>query len=147
MVGISGAVTSVAFILLGAISDRVDRRLVYLFGSISLISAFFILEQLHSPTQSNLVWVYAILLGFGEGSRASLLTAVASDLFPGNALGAINGAVGAAFGVGAAILPWLAGLFYDLQGSYRTGFIVAVGAVIISTITLGLAPLFIRQNH
>jgi MFS family permease len=75
------------------------------------------------------------------------LTAVASDLFPGNALGAINGAVGAAFGVGAAILPWLAGWFYDMQGSYRTGFLVAAAAVIISTITLGFAPLFTRQNH
>ena len=88
------------------------------------------------------MFVYAIFLGIGEGSRSSLVTAVASDLFPGDALGAINGAVGAAFGMGAAVLPWLAGFLYDQQGSYTVGFIVAVGVVILSTISLWLAPHF-----
>lgn len=145
MIGVSGAITSVAFVLLGAISDRIDRRLVYLVGSFSLISAIFILEKLHSPGQSILVLVYAILLGFGEGSRASLVTAVASDLFPGNALGAINGAMGAAFGLGAAILPWLAGFLFDLQGNYTTGFMVTAGFVTISTLSFWYAPLFVRR--
>jgi MFS family permease len=147
MIGISGVVTSVAFILLGAVSDKIDRRLVYLFGSFSLISAIFILEKLDSPSQFFLVLTYAILLGIGEGSRASLVTAVASDLFPGNALGAINGAMGAAFGLGAALLPWLAGLLYDLQGNYITAFMITIGFVITSTISFRYAPLFARKNN
>jgi len=147
IVGFAGAVTSIAFILLGAISDRSDRRLIYLAGSFSLISAIIVLGRLHSPTQSAWLLVYAILLGFGEGSRSSLVTAVASDLFPGNALGAINGSVGAAFGIGAAILPWTAGLFYDLQGNYSTAFVITIGIVIVSTIALYLAPLFHRQQQ
>ena len=146
-VGISGVITSVAFILLGAISDRMDRRLVYLLGSISLISAIFILEMLNSFAYSWWLLVYAILLGIGEGSRSSLVTAVASDLFPGNSLGAINGAVGAAFGMGAAILPWLAGFLYDLQGNYTTGYLLTVGAIIISTFSLWLAPLLLRRSY
>ena len=146
-VGISGVITSVAFILLGAISDRMDRRLVYLLGSISLISAIFILEMLNSFAYSRWLLVYAILLGIGEGSRSSLITAVASDLFPGNSLGAINGAVGAAFGMGAAILPWLAGFLYDLQGNYTTGYLLTVGAIIISTFSLWLAPLPLRRSY
>lgn len=141
-IGFSGAITAMAFILLGALSDKIDRRLVYSLGSLSLIIAFFILDGLRVPGGLLLVFVYAIFLGFGEGSRASLVTAVASDLFPGDALGAINGAVGASFGMGAAILPWLAGLLYDLQGSYITGFVVSVGVVIISTFSLWLAPSF-----
>ena len=126
----------------GLRSDRIDRRLVYLFGSLSLISAFFIIDALRVPGGLYWVFVYAVLLGIGEGSRSSLVTAVASDLFPGDALGAINGAVGAAFGVGAAVLPWLAGFIYDQQNIYTTGFIVAVVVVIISTLSLWLAPVF-----
>jgi sugar phosphate permease len=140
-IGFSGVITAIAFILLGALSDKIDRRLVYLLGSLSLITAIFILDGLQLP--GGLLWVFIYA---GEGSRSSLVTAVASDLFPGDALGAINGTVGAAFGLGAAILPWLAGLNYDLQGSYTTGFIVAVGVVIISTLSLWLAPIFKSRN-
>lgn len=139
-VGFSGAMTSIAFILLGAISDKVDRRKIYILGSFSLILALVILGNLHSSSQSAWLLIYAILFGFGEGSRSSLVTAVASDLFPGNALGAINGAMGAAFGMGAAILSWLAGLLYDLQGTYTLAFLITAGVVIISTIAIWLAP-------
>lgn len=145
-IGFSGAITALAFILLGALSDRIDRRLVYVFGSLSLIMAYFIINGLRVPGALWWVFIYAILLGIGEGSRSSLVTAVTSDLFPGDALGAINGAVGAAFGMGAAILPWLAGFLYDQQGSYTNGFIVAVGVVIISTLSLWLAPIFKSLN-
>ncbi len=147
MIGFSGVITSLAFILLGVLSDKIDRRLIYMFGSLSLIAAIFILGGLRNSEQSIWVLAYTILLGVGEGSRASLVTAIASDLFPGNALGAINGAVGASFAVGAAILPWLAGLLYDLQGNYTTAFIVSVGAVMISTFSLWLAPILLRQNR
>jgi MFS family permease len=145
-IGFSGAVTALAFILLGALSDRIDRRLVYSLGSLSLITAYFIIDGLQITRGLFWIFFYAVLLGIGEGSRSSLVTAVASDLFPGDALGAINGAVGAAFGMGAAILPWLAGLLYDRQGIYTNGFIIAVGAVIISTLSLWLAPYFKARN-
>ena len=146
VIGFSGAVTAIAFILLGVLSDKMDRRFIYLLGSLSLLMAIFILDGLQAHGQSTWVYVYAILLGIGEGSRASLVTAVASDLFPGDTLGAINGAVGASFAMGAAILPWLAGWLYDLQGSYTTGFTVSVGAVMVSTISLWLAPVFKPHN-
>jgi MFS family permease len=136
VVGFSGVFAALAFILLGSISDKIDRRLLYMLGSFCLIGAIFLLGILDTPDQVEIVWVYAVLLGFGEGSRASMVTAVASDLFPGKALGAVNGAVGAFFAIGAAIMPWLAGLFFDLQATYRTGFIIAAGTVIVSTITL-----------
>lgn len=141
-IGFSGAITAIAFILLGALSDKIDRRLVYLLGSLSLITAIFILDRLRIPGGLWLVFLYAILLGFGEGSRSSLVTAVASDLFPGDELGAINGAVGACFGLGAAVLPWLAGMLYDQQGIYTNGFFIAVGVVLLSTFSLWLAPQF-----
>lgn len=146
VVGFSGAFAALAFILLGSISDKIDRRLLYVLGSICLIGAIFLLGILGTPEQGEILWVYAVLLGFGEGSRASLVTAVASDLFPGKALGAVNGAVGAFFAIGAAIMPWLAGLFFDLQATYRTGFIIAAGTVIISTITLWWAT-SIKMNN
>jgi MFS family permease len=146
VVGLSGAITAMAFIILGAISDKVDRRIIYALGSLSMILAMFILNALQSPEHSVFVFAYAIFMGLGEGSRSSLVTAVASDLFPGNALGAINGAVGAFFGMGAAIIPWLAGLIFDLQGDYSLSFLIAALAVVISTLSLWIAPNFLHRH-
>ena len=76
----------------------------------------------------------------GEGSRSSMVTAVASDLFPGEALGAIIGTIGAAFGIGAAFFPWLAGWLFDQQGNYSLGFIIASIGILISSFSLILSP-------
>ncbi len=65
-----------------------------------------------------------------EGSRSSQVTAIVSDLFPGRAVGAITGAMGAAFGAGAAIFPWLAGWPYDRSSDYHTAFTVTVLAIV-----------------
>jgi MFS family permease len=69
-----------------------------------------------------------------------LITAIASDLFPGQALGAVNGAVGSAFGLGAAVFPWLAGTLFDRSGSYLLPFSIAAAAVLLSTISLWFTP-------
>jgi MFS family permease len=146
IIGVSGLVTAIAFILWGALSDRVDRRIVYMLGSISLLTAILILNQL-PPPGGSILWLgaYALLLGIGEGSRASLVTSIASDLFPGPALGAVNGTMGAAFGLGAALFPWLAGRLFDLNGAYTSAFLVAGIAVVISGMLLFQATRLARM--
>lgn len=146
IVGFSGAVTAVAFVVVGALSDRIGRRVAYALGSACLLGAVAILANLQVRHSPSWLVVYAIMLGFGEGSRSSLVTAVASDLFPGNALGAVNGAVGSAFGAGAAVFPWLAGWLFDLSGTYRVAFTVAAGAISVSMVAMWLTP-FVAQNR
>ena len=139
MIGLTGGITAVSFIVWGALSDRLGRRVVYALGSLCMLGAITILGSVASFSSPHILLVYALLLGLGEGSRSSLVTAVASDIFPGNALSTVNGAVGAAFGAGAAFFPWLAGWLFDLSGSYKTAFQIGSGAVLISLITLWLA--------
>jgi MFS family permease len=140
IIGLSGAITAVAFVLFGALSDRIGRRVAYALGSLCLLTAIAILAGLRGVDQAPWLFVYVLMLGLGEGSRSSLITAVASDLFPGKALGAINGSVGAAFGVGAALFPWLAGYLFDNFGAYTIAFFAAGVAIVISTLALWLAP-------
>jgi len=139
IIGLTGAVTIFAFIFWGGLSDRIGRRWAYLLGSICLLAAIGLLANL--PANGTTTWLilYALMLGLGEGSRSSLITAVASDLFPGDALGAVNGAVGSAFGAGAALFPWLAGRIYDQSASYTLAFQLAAVAILISTSALWLA--------
>lgn len=140
VIGISGAITAVAFVIWGALSDRIGRRAAYALGSLCLLTAVAILASLRGEHQTPWLFLYVLMLGLGEGSRSSLITAVASDLFPGRALGAINGSVGAAFGVGAALFPWLAGYMFDNFGAYTIAFGAAGVAIVVSTLSLWLAP-------
>lgn len=140
VIGFSGAVTAAAFVLFGALSDRIGRGPAYGLGSICLLGAIVLLSGLGSGQARGWLALYALLLGLGEGSRSSLVTAVASDLFPGRSMGAINGAVGAAFGLGAAFFPWFAGRLFDYNGAYSTAFAIAGLAVLVSTAALWLAP-------
>lgn len=150
IVGMAGAITAVSFVFFGNLSDRVGRQWAYTLGSFCLLGALGMLGSLHYlatwgwPPQ--VLWGYAILAGMGEGSRSSLVTAVASDLFPGKALGAINGTVGAAFGLGAALFPWLGGALFDRSGDYRLALVVAAAGVLLSTWALWLAPRVARHR-
>ncbi|MCP4416455.1 MAG: MFS transporter [Chloroflexi bacterium] len=139
IIGLTGGITAVSFVVWGILSDRFGRQGVYALGSFCLLGAIGILGSVASFSSPNILFVYALLLGLGEGSRSSLVTAVASDIFPGNALSTVNGAIGAAFGAGAAFFPWLAGWLFDFSGSYKTAFQIGSGAVLISLIALWLA--------
>lgn len=146
IIGLTGAITTLAFIFWGGLSDRIGRRFAYLLGSLCLLAAIVILGNLQGTESSGWLFGYALMLGLGEGSRSLLVTAVASDLFPGNALGAVNGAVGSAFGAGAALFPWLAGRIFDQSGSYTTAFQLAMVAILISTVAFWLAPTLAQKK-
>lgn len=148
-IGLAGLITAMAFILSGALSDRIGRVPAYALGGVSILVSLYLLGNLDSESPAWILWLYAIGLGLGEGSRSSLVTAAMSDLFPGEALGVLNGAVGSAFGAGAALFPWLAGYLYDRSDSYVTALWLAGLMVIVSVVSLFLASRLatMHRNH
>ncbi len=145
VVGLVGAVTALTFVGSGMLSDKIGRIPTYALGSLSTICATLLIATL-TLSQTSLIWVYAILLGLGEGSRSSLVSAVSSDLFAGPTMGAINGTIGGSFGLGAAALPWLAGAIFDTTGSYRSAFVISIVTTIVSACALWLAKRLGGEN-
>ncbi|MCO5199901.1 MAG: MFS transporter [Anaerolineae bacterium] len=139
IIGLGGLTVAMAFVLSGWLSDKIGRIAVFTAGGICLLGAYVLMGTLSAESATIQLIAYAILLGLAEGSRSSLVTSVAADLFPGNTIGAINGMVGSGFAIGAAFLPWYGGVVYDNSGSYRTAFIIACGIVVISITGLWLA--------
>jgi len=131
--GASGLVTAAVFIIFGQISDRIGRSNTFYIGSAAQLTAIGLLLSLRPGASPAILYTYALLWGIGEGSRSGLLTALASDLFPGPALGAIVGTMGAFFGLGAALGSWLGGAIYDWSGSYSTAFSLALVATLVAT--------------
>lgn len=134
-VGIAGFLTIGAFIGWGFVSDRFGRTTAFVLGAICLAGATGILLLLDTVQSSTfLLGSYSLLVALGEGTRSSQTTAMASDIFRDKGLGFINGLVGAMFGIGAAILPWMVGYLRDSQGDYMMGLEVLIGMVGVSIV-------------
>src|SRR5204863_137593 len=73
------------------------------------------------------LYAYALFFGLGFGARGPIITAMASQLFPGRRFGAIYGILSVGNGIGGGVAPWFGGIVHDLTGSYRVAFLVAVG--------------------
>jgi len=137
--GSAGLVTALAFIGFGSLSDRIGRESTFYLGTMAQVAAISLLILLREGVPTPYLYTYAVLWGLGEGSRSSLLTAIASDAFPGPALGAIVGTLGTFFAVGAGLGSWLGGAVHDWTGTYLPAFVAALMATVVAAICIFLA--------
>src|SRR5947208_2839811 len=73
------------------------------------------------------LYASGLFFGLGFGARGPIITAIASQLFPGRRFGVIYGILSVGNGIGGGVAPWFGGFVYDLTGSYRIAFLIAVG--------------------
>ncbi len=85
------------------------------------------------------LYLYALFFGLGFGARGPIITAMAAQFFPGRRFGAIYGFLSVGNGIGGGVAPWYAGVVYDLSGSYRVAFLIAVAFCAIGAVCFWLA--------
>src|SRR5205823_5214034 len=85
------------------------------------------------------LYAYALFFGLGFGARGPIITAIASQLFPGRRFGVIYGILSVGNGIGGGVAPWFGGFVYDLTGSYRIAFLIAVGFCALGSACFWLA--------
>lgn len=112
--------------LAASISDRIGRELTMTIGTVIGISGILVLIFMKDPSQSWMLYYYAITLGIGIGLSAPTIAATTTDIFQGPRVGAIIGFVWFSFAVGGAIGPWLAGWIFESTGNYQGAFIMAI---------------------
>jgi MFS family permease len=115
----------------GTISDYIGRErsaiLAYGVSIVGVICALFIT----GPRQGWLLWLHACFFGLTWGARGPAITAKTADLFPGAHLGAILGVITIGTGLGSSAGSWAAGWIYDVSGSYRIAFLLAIAAYLL----------------
>jgi MFS family permease len=137
--GITGFMSIAGRIVFGFAADRVGRveaaAMSYActaLGTLALLSIEF------RPSAAAL-YAYAVLFGLGFGARGPIITAIAAELFPGRRFGAIYGYMSVGNGIGGALGPWFAGALFDVTGTYRVAFLIAVGCCAGGTTCFWLA--------
>jgi MFS family permease len=113
-------------IVTGIISDHIGRELsaVITYGTSIIGVACAML--ITGPNQHLLLWLHSCFFGLTWGARGPAITAKTADLFPGPRLGTILGAITIGTGIGAASGAWLAGLTFDVTGSYQVAFALSI---------------------
>jgi len=139
VVGLVGGTSIFAKIGSGWLSDRIGRELVFVACICILVIAVGVLVLVGMRPSALGAYGYAVLLGVGYSATAALPPAMAADRFSGRHYGAIVGIglLGAA--VGSALGPWLAGLLFDVTGSYALPLaITATGGLLAAAAGWGL---------
>jgi MFS family permease len=123
-------------IALGALSDRIGREWIWTAGCAGFAicyTALIALEQGPSPLP-----LYAMVIAQGTLGYAltSVMGPIVAEIFEGPHYGAIFGTITIALIGGGAAGPWVAGIIYDITGTYRIGFVTAIACCAISTIAI-----------
>jgi len=137
-VGLAGFLTIITFTGWGFVSDKFGRLWAFVPGALCLMGAVAVLWMLDTTQSNIMLYLYAILLALGEGSRSSQVTTLASDVYQDNNPGTINGWVGSMFGLGASFGPWVVGLLYDRSGAYFQGLSLVVILTVVSIISYAM---------
>lgn len=136
--GFSGVLLAAGMLTISLLDGLLGRRGAILF-SYSLSTTGIVMLWLLQRWPS--VWLLAgFLVCFGStiGSRGPLISATAMNIFRGERVGTIFGAITLGSGLGAALGSWGGGLIHDWTNSYD---LVIVFALI--NVLLGMAPFLV----
>lgn len=144
-VGISAAMAAAALALIGAfvipgklimggLSDRLGRKTSAI--ACALLQAIAMIWLIWSK-DLWMLYLFAIVYGFGYGGTDAIITALVGDIFGVRSIGAIMGVVTAGWAIGAAIGPFVGGLTFDISKSYFVSFLI--GALVLAASALSIA--------
>jgi sugar phosphate permease len=121
--GVVGLMGGVSKFIFGWLCDFVHVKVVTLIGfSLQLIAVMiltFVIEKDSSPV---MIYAYAVLFGLGAGCWMPLMSMLTGKYFGMAAFGSIFGILMLFQQVGSAAGPLVAGILFDMLGSYSTVF-------------------------
>jgi len=127
---LSGAIIP-SRILIGRLSDRVDKRMISIV--LALLHTVAML-WLMGCTQMWMFYLFAVVFGLANGGLDPCLVALVSDIFGLRNVGMIIGILVIGWSLGAAIGPYLSGLIFDLSGSYYFAFLSGALMMVLAAV-------------
>ena len=133
MVGIPGQ------ILLGALSDRIGREIVWTIGAAGFAICYAALLALAAGPSESLLYLMVLSQGVLGYSFTSLMGPVVAEIFEGPHFGSIFSLIMVSLLAGGAMGPWVTGVLYDIEGTYTAAFAVALGFSVLGAASIWFA--------
>lgn len=124
--------------LWGLLSDRIGRKQAMALCMVPLVVSV-ILPMLRQDVP--FLYLSAMLFGATFGAPMNIILAAAGDAVPVSLAAATVGLVTAAFGLGQAVSPAMAGYLTDVTGSFYPGFALSAVVLALCLTTFVLLPL------
>jgi MFS transporter, OFA family, oxalate/formate antiporter len=136
LVSAVGAGAVAGRLIMGAVSDRIGRRLTIV-GAMTLQALAFM--GFATTRDLPALAATALAFGFSYGAVSALFAAIVGDLFGPDQAGSLVGFLFALSGSLAAWGPMVAGLVFDATGGYALVFYAAAAANVLAAVLVTLA--------
>jgi MFS family permease len=136
IIPIIGGVSIPSRVLMGIAGDRIGNKPAWTICFVFLIISFCLLLL---ARELWLVYLFAVIFGFGYGGLSTLISPMVAELFGLSSHGVIFGVI-IMFGgtAGMAVGPLLAGHIFDITGRYQLAFMIYVVILVIGLILTSL---------
>ncbi|MFC1937846.1 MFS transporter [Chloroflexota bacterium] len=122
-------------IIIGGIADRIgNRRTIIIVFAIS-VAAFSLLLV---ARELWMLYLFTVMFGLGSWSANAMIPPLSAEVFGLKRHGAIIASTGLVTAAGGAIGPLVAGIIYDVTGSYQLAFVVCIVICIIAIVAAAL---------
>jgi MFS family permease len=130
--GMIGTASILGRFFFGWLCDRInDAKYAAAAGFFSMAVGMFLLLK---TTTVTMLFVYALLFGFGYGSLTALMPFLLADRFGRHTLGASYGIqVFFVMGIGGSSGPMIAGYIYDSTGAYTNAWLLNLAVLVTVT--------------
>ena len=142
--GALGVVSMFGRFFFGWLSDHIsDPKYSALLGYLIMVCGMVILLNVQSV---GMLYVYALVFGFGYGSLAPMMPVLVSDRFGRDVLGSTYGLLTFfTAGIGGTVGPLLGGIIYDKTGSYDHAW--SLNIIVLIFISLLMFTLKSKRMH
>jgi len=119
--GLATLLSIIGRLTFGWLGDFINKRYLYVVTYCIEAMGVLALMNAHGPGS---IYLFAALFGIGFGGTIPLNPAIRGEYFGRAAFGKIQGFIAPIMMLGSVIGAPFAGYLYDLQGTYRNGFLV-----------------------
>ncbi len=129
--GLMNGLNLVGVLSTGFLSDKMSRK--SLLASVYAVRALAFVMLILAPSIIGL-WSFAIIAGLSWAASAHLTSSITADIYGLKTMGTIVGFATLAHQMGGAISIYLAGLLYDIYGSYDVPFFISATLLIAASV-------------